>query len=313
MKQHNLYLKIMVWMLILVGATACNEPPAPTQYEVNPQTELGKVIVDNSLNHVAHLHFDSVWTITPGLTRLEMDFLNERGLRVRLFLYEVDLKNKDLSLVPTMPNNDTIFATQEMTKQALAADKAGAKILAAVNGDFFFPGGEPQGICYIDGTEIKRNFADEVNTFAAVLTNDSVVVGDQAMFAELHSKSLIRHALGGRVHLMNNGVILPQTSNVAEPRTGIGVTKDQKVYLLAADGRNFWYSNGMTYTDMAKIFYALGVRDAINLDGGGSTSVVYRKSKGFEEDRFGLHNWPSDLGGVERKVANGWAVASKSY
>ena len=50
---------------------------------------------------------------------------------------------------------------------------------------------------------------------------------------------------------------------------------------------------------------ALGAKNAINLDGGGSSTFIIRKIAGFEDGRFAIRNWPYDNGGVEREVANG--------
>ena len=80
--------------------------------------------------------------------------------------------------------------------------------------------------------------------------------------------------------------------------------------MLVVDGRNFWHSNGMRYAEMGAVMKALGARDAINLDGGGSSTFIVRTTPGFEEGRFGIRNWPYDNGGVEREVANGLLVVT---
>ena len=82
------------------------------------------------------------------------------------------------------------------------------------------------------------------------------------------------------------------------------------IFLLVADGRNFWYSNGMRYAEMGAVMKALGAKDAINLDGGGSSTFIIRSKAGFEENRFAIRNWPYDNGGVERAVANGLLVVT---
>ena len=189
---------------------------------------------------------------------------------------------------------------------ALAYDKSGSRVLAAVNGDFFAKDGTPQGIYYRNGTCLKGTMTDNVCTFFAITKNKRAIIGSYDEYDSY--KENIQEAVGGRVRLMTNGNVLPQTVTALEPRTAIGVTDDNVVYILVADGRNFWYSNGMRYAEMGAVMKALGAKNAINLDGGGSSTFIIRKIAGFEDGRFAIRNWPYDNGGVEREVANGLLV-----
>jgi exopolysaccharide biosynthesis protein len=60
------------------------------------------------------------------------------------------------------------------------------------------------------------------------------------------------------------------------PRTAAGIARDGKrLILVVVDGRQKGYSDGMTLRETANLLLALGARDAINLDGGGSSTLVY--------------------------------------
>ena len=59
------------------------------------------------------------------------------------------------------------------------------------------------------------------------------------------------------------------------PRTSFGLTADRKtLVILAVDGRQPGYSEGATRADLAEILLREGCTDAVNMDGGGSTSLV---------------------------------------
>ncbi|MEO7191792.1 MAG: phosphodiester glycosidase family protein [Vicinamibacterales bacterium] len=58
------------------------------------------------------------------------------------------------------------------------------------------------------------------------------------------------------------------------PRTMIGVDKRGFVWLLAVDGRQPDYSIGMKFSDLQRLADRLELTDALNLDGGGSTTMV---------------------------------------
>jgi hypothetical protein len=60
------------------------------------------------------------------------------------------------------------------------------------------------------------------------------------------------------------------------PRTLAGVTRDGRLLLVAVDGRAPGYSAGLSFTEGAAVMRALGARDAVNLDGGGSTTMTIR-------------------------------------
>lgn len=94
---------------------------------------------------------------------------------------------------------------------------------------------------------------------------------------------------------------------VRHPRTAVGISADgRRVLLVVVDGRQPPYSEGMTLPELARLMLALGATDAINLDGGGSsTMVVADGSQGDAALR--VVNRPSDREG-ERAVANALLV-----
>lgn len=82
------------------------------------------------------------------------------------------------------------------------------------------------------------------------------------------------------------------------PRTAVGIDKaGTKVYFITVDGRQKGYSDGMTLTQFARHLVDLGVDRALNLDGGGSTTMAVRYPY---SSKVSLANKPSD--GRERGV-----------
>ncbi len=77
------------------------------------------------------------------------------------------------------------------------------------------------------------------------------------------------------------------------PRTALGITEDQKILLVTVNGRQPNISVGMTLSELAELLIELGAVQAMNLDGGGSTTMIIRDL---------VLNLPS--GGSERPVSN---------
>ena len=121
-----------------------------------------------------------------------------------------------------------------------------------------------------------------------------------------------RYAIGGRIRLLKNGKINPelvemhikneknhvpgkrnQFLNLShEPRTALGYNEDT-LYLVVADGRQPKYSTGLTLYELSNILIELGATEAINLDGGSSSTFVVNNQ---------VVNKPS--GKKEREVLN---------
>ncbi len=60
-----------------------------------------------------------------------------------------------------------------------------------------------------------------------------------------------------------------------QPRTGLGMIEANHVVFVVVDGRSPGYSRGVTMTEFAQIFADLGCTVAYNLDGGGSSTMVF--------------------------------------
>jgi hypothetical protein len=82
-----------------------------------------------------------------------------------------------------------------------------------------------------------------------------------------------------------------------QPRTLAGVRADGTLLLVTVDGRAPGWSAGMTLPEAARLMRSLGARDALNLDGGGSSTMTVRGE---------VVNRPSDR--VERAVSDGLFV-----
>jgi phosphodiester glycosidase len=83
--------------------------------------------------------------------------------------------------------------------------------------------------------------------------------------------------------------LVPDTFiNARHPRTLIGVDRSGSIWLAAVDGRQADYSIGMTLPDLLRLCDRLELRDALNLDGGGSTTMVVQGK---------IVNRPSDAAG----------------
>jgi exopolysaccharide biosynthesis protein len=113
--------------------------------------------------------------------------------------------------------------------------------------------------------------------------------------------------LSGSQMIVSNGMALDYTSRFAtnrHPRTAAGIDRTGTMLtLMVVDGRQKRLSIGMTLHELSKEMIRLGCYQAINLDGGGSSAMVYR-----DPDTHALKvlNSPSDA--KERSVAEALGI-----
>lgn len=92
----------------------------------------------------------------------------------------------------------------------------------------------------------------------------------------------VRHVIGGGPRLLHSGLYVGGEGFRASlierrhPRTVIGRTGDGRIILAVVGGRQPYHSLGMTLPELAGMLRHLGVTDALNLDGGGSSTLVIR-------------------------------------
>ncbi len=111
----------------------------------------------------------------------------------------------------------------------------------------------------------------------------------------------VQTAIGGGPVLIREGKLNEwKGQQPRHPRTAIGFNDDTFV-LLVVDGRQKGLSAGMTFGELAEWMKRLGCVEAMNLDGGGS-STLWLNGK--------IMNSPSD--GQPRRIANGIVVVEKS-
>ncbi len=112
--------------------------------------------------------------------------------------------------------------------------------------------------------------------------------------------SKIEQLIGGNTWLVQNGIANPDNGD-RHPRTAVGFNEDSTMFFMfVVDGRQPGLSVGMSYKELGDYMKTWGVHQGLNLDGGGSSTMVVRGV---------IVNSPSDIGG-ERSVANSLLLIS---
>jgi exopolysaccharide biosynthesis protein len=160
-----------------------------------------------------------------------------------------------------------------------------------------------------DGQQVRLSFARALlRAIPEPLSVAGVGVGFWSPDGrDLSSWRSARDVIGGAGLLVQEGRALTDFAvermrddfpTTRHPRSLIGVDGDGAVWLVAVDGRRPAHSVGMSFEELQRLAALLGLRDAVNLDGGGSTTLVVQGE---------VVNRPTDLTGP-RAVSDAIAV-----
>lgn len=157
--------------------------------------------------------------------------------------------------------------------------------------------GWPQGWHFSNGKLHSKPNTASLRATMIVHRNGKISLADavQALPADT------QFAVSGNAMMLKNGVSTPPVKDEARhPRSAVGLSVDARtLYILAIDGRQESHSRGVTLGELANIFIQVGAHNAINLDGGGSSSLVI-KDPGT--GAFAIANQPSDLSTLKLPV-----------
>ncbi len=221
------------------------------------------------------------WAATPWPGVRYLERTDPGPVRVRAL--EIDLCEPGMTLRATRPAE---------ANQTVSSWGSAVGVQAAVNANMWHCG----ALCGV-GIGNGERFASEDDTHWGYLSFSPDGV-DYPWDYEVHPPPIwVEQAVGGHPRLVNEGAPMPAfAGNCLErhPRTAAGFSRERdKLVLAVVDGRSST-SVGMTCQRMAELMVGLGAHEALNLDGGGSTTM-------WLSDR-GVVNRPSD--GSQRTVRN---------
>lgn len=301
-----------LFFYLALGFTACKKNEGEQITQNKNLAPLTQSILDNS-GIVSRVFSDTTFKIAEGVEETDIHFLNVNGYSTKVFILKADLNNSKLKLRVGTPYSATAYNKQTVTDMAKYVEDGATKVLAGINADFYNTGTlVPIGIFYKNGQGIKTAFSDNTGrldqglSFFGILKNGDPIIGNNTDEYNAVSNQLL-DATGSGVFLVKDSKEVSSTFTTVEPRTAIGITANKEVLFVVVDGRNFYYSNGINYEQLAKLMLSLKVKDAVNLDGGGSSTFMIKNPLA---DVWQVRNRPSD--GSPRAVVNSWLLLSNS-
>lgn len=274
----------------------------------NNQVAAGAIVRATSLTDSQHDVFDNIHTqfaLTtdrrPLIERFRFDgeVLLDAGESMRIDAVDATTDSAAVVLYITTHSTSTppvVHGAARLRLDFLASRGDTAVYVVAARA-----GGEA------DTTTRTRGAVLAANGDAAVELRRTAAPGDtlRILLGFQPDHGPIRTLVGGWPRIVRHGASVsaqadsvegtfPDFSKKRHPRTAVGFSRDStRLYLVTVDGRQD-SSVGMTLDELAQFMIEIGAFEALNLDGGGSTTLVIRG---------GIVNSPSDSEG-ERPVGN---------
>ena len=293
--------KTFIIILIALAAISCQKSDdfEKTTYSLETSTKMAGEIVNGTSGYFGHIKHDIVTNLSQGVSLLDLSYLNANGYSVQLYLYKVVLGSASLGVA--IPSGDK----KAEYPSALAANLNNeVTVLGVVNGDTQTADKYATGIIYRNGTAVKSTFSDAKGGFFATLKDGTAVLAEQSQYS-IYRTSLY-NAIGIRDIILKDGYVAEEASPSQKARTFVAVSQDgMTVWLGVVDGVYFYYSNGITCTDLAAILKAAGAWNAALLNSGDVTTLIKRDDLG--EKLFPVINSPSS-NGAEKESVNALAI-----
>ena len=235
----------------------------------------------------------------------------EQPRPLRVWVARIDLKDPDVQFVATCGSEDVKPEFETRCERTLDFAKR-RNVQFAVNASAFGPlrkeSGEPMQVVGIGACE-GQVYSPPDERFGAFIQRKD---GRIQISNPPYDLEQVDEALSGFHMLVENGLdVVERTASRqspgfagVNPRTAVGVDKEGKILWLAVfDGRQKGISEGITLHELGQYFLDLGAYQALNFDGGGSSTMVLQDPKTNEHK---LVNTPSDQ--PPRLVANNLGV-----
>nr|WP_321358093.1 phosphodiester glycosidase family protein [uncultured Draconibacterium sp.] len=216
---------------------------------------------------------------------------------------KIDLKRNKYDVSVVYSDSTRIFLSEMATKQ---------NALAAINGTFF---DMKKG-----GSVVFLKADDKIVTppnsdATAIIREAAFTVGDSVRIAAFPKNNWKNWEanydevmVSGPLLVVDGKCVEPDSTSFTltkHPRSAVGITNNYELLFVTADGRHENKASGLTIEELGILMKALNCTNAMNLDGGGSTTLW--------TDKKGVINFPSDNKVFDhegaRAIANGIIIS----
>ena len=247
---------------------------------------------------------------TPIYRGVALTSFEEQEPLRKIVVARVDVKEPGISFVTTEPNPNFSEDKNETVRETTRTFLERNGLALAVNGNYYTPFGgrtiTKPGDSNLRGLAVCNGFVEsrpEPGFPSFVVKRDGTLeIRDYAVDEDL---SDVYIAVSGPAIVLRDGAVVAQDNKDVHPRTAVGFSKNRRyVYFMTIDGRRPEHSVGATLEQVGEALLKVGAFQGLNLDGGGSTTMVARDKDGSPT----ILNWPINAISPDGLRFNGNAI-----
>ena len=265
------------------------------------------------------------YALAPGATETELVLNNAEGSdRKVVHYFEVDTKNENIEVLPGYygidkldPDNLALdgvadktqfWKAEQLTKTVAYYESLGYNVVGAMNTALAYDSDAPYGYMVMNGVVLGTPEVHKgAQTYLAIDAEGNCELRSMSTPLDGSEVTAISANFGW---LVKDGELVSKTverTSSDASRSMIGIKADGTLVFCQVDGRNAPFSTGLSNYEMGEMMLALGCVNAVNCDGGGSSTFV---SKREGETENTMRSVPSD--GSERATINSVILVSKA-
>lgn len=259
------------------------------------------------------------YTLAPGATETEMILNNSDSSRRQIaHVMEIDTKNPTIQVLPGYygidkldPDNlsDSTHWTDSRVTETVKyyENQLGYNVVGAMNTALAYDSNAPYDFMVYNGVVLAdpKNHSGNAQTYLAIKQNGDCELRSRTEPLEEDDYNVVAANFGW---LVKDGELVsktPERTTAAASRSMLGIKADGTLVICQFDGRVSPTATGLSNYEMGEMMLALGCVNAVNGDGGGSSTFVTKREG---EDTHTMRSIPSD--GSERPTINSIMVVS---
>lgn len=220
---------------------------------------------------------------------------------------EIDLQNSGMKPLVTTSDIQQLHGSNLAQTTSSFVQKFNLNL--AINGSFFYPFAENTPWDYYPrpGEPVKALGANISNgtEYGKKESQWNILCFDSNHLAEIVEQKCppkTIQGIAGMEIVVRDGKSAIGNQTKAYPRTMVGIDRaGTKLWLVVVDGKQLFYSEGVTLKELADLAVNLGCDRALNLDGGGSSTLVVKQNNKIEVLNAPIH---TKIPMRERPIAN---------
>ena len=259
------------------------------------------------------------YTLAPGASETEIVLNNSAGTRRQIaHVMEVDTKNPTIQVLPGYygidkldPDNlsDRTYWTDARVTETVKyyENQLGYNVVGAMNTALAYDSNAPYDFMMYNGVVLAdpKNHSGNAQTYLAIKKNGDCELRSRTEPYEEDDYNVVAANFNW---LVKDGKLSKSTverTTAAASRSMLGIKADGTLVICQVDGRVSPTATGLSDYEMGEMMLALGCVNAVNGDGGGSSTFVTKREG---EDTHTMRSIPSD--GSERPTINSIMVVS---